>query len=104
MTTQLTKADMDALRRAVEIDCRHDPVRRRQVAAKLAAGEDWVSVARSCAYRCQIESMHLQPWEHTIIFADDSESRALRRRVIAAGLSICEPEPLELLDRVEQRP
>lgn len=43
----ITDTDLDALRRAVEVNC-HDPARLRQVAAKLAAGEDWARAARSC--------------------------------------------------------
>jgi hypothetical protein len=103
MTMQLTDVDLDALRRSIEIDCRRNRARRRRVDARLAAGEDWLKVARSCAFNCQIDAMHLQPWEHTACYADSPESHALVRRLKAAGLSKYEPSPLDALALSDDR-
>ncbi|MET4313549.1 hypothetical protein [Bradyrhizobium sp. RT4b] len=96
----LTEIDLDALRRSIEIDRRRNRARRRQVDARLAAGEDWGRVARSCSFNCQIDAMALQPWESTLAYADTPEAHALVRRLKAAGLSRYEPDPLGALEKV----
>ncbi len=102
MTTQLTDVDREAITRAIEITRKESRARRRQVDAKLRT-EPFEAVGRFCAFSAQIEFMHLQPWESTIVYTDLPESHALRRRLIAAGLSKYEPDPLAALERVETR-
>lgn len=103
METNLTEVDLDALKRSVEVYSR-TPAGRRRVAERLAAGEEWLKVARVCAFNCQIDSMHLQPWESTLVYADTREAHALVRRLKAAGLSRYEPDPLQAIAEAEQQP
>jgi hypothetical protein len=89
----MTPIDREALERAVQLCA-------RQIDAKLR-DEPWEDVARFCAFSAQIESLHLQPWESTVVYADSPEAHALLRRLKAAGLSKFEPDPLRALQRVE---
>jgi hypothetical protein len=60
---RLTKADMDALVRAVEIACQ-DQKERERIEARLAAGRNWTDVAIACAFSLQHKSLELKPWEN----------------------------------------
>lgn len=62
-----------------------------------------MAVGRYAAFSAQIESLHLQPWESTLVYADTPEARVLLRRLKADGLSRYEPSPLEALAEAEQR-
>jgi hypothetical protein len=95
--------DDDALRRALEI-ARRDPQCAALFDAKLADGEPWCDVAESAAYHCQIKALRLRPWQEPPAVADatdprerDPEAQALLRRMLAAGLSRYEPDPMAAL-------
>jgi len=88
----MSRVDREALGRALEIDGR-----------KVKRGDDWEDVARSAAYHCQIAALHLRPWENPPMFAFEDDPRdaaawALRCRLIAAGLSVFEPNPPAALE------
>jgi hypothetical protein len=97
----LSRIDREALERALKIDGR-----------KLKRGDDWEDVATSAAYSCQIDSLKLKPWQDLPMFASDDKPRdehpsagrvaawALRRRLIKAGLSVYEPNPIRALEAV----
>ncbi len=102
MTTPLTEADFDAMTRAIAAARRESRGRARQIDDKLRT-EPWEDVARFCAFSAQIESLHLQPWESTVVYADSAESRALLKRLIDAGLSKFEPDPIAALEQAEYR-
>jgi len=107
-TTELSETDRDALSRALAMEREHDP-----------AGVDddlkhraWEDVARSAAYAVQIRTLRLKPWQAVPCEAGDAATDppcyghslgevALRRRMLAAGLSQFEPDPLTALSEKE---
>jgi|SRR3954463_11486446 hypothetical protein len=95
----LTDVDRDAMTRAIAAARRESPNRSRQIDRKLAS-ESFEAVGRFCAFSAQIESLHLQPFESTVVYADSPEAHALPRRLKAAGLSRFEPDPLGALEQV----
>jgi hypothetical protein len=110
----LDDVDFDALRRAMDLAMRN-PNRAEQLKAKLKTAS-WREVAEFAAYCCQIETLHLRPWEeapcHAVIVEPDGRGRmremrdpkagALMDRLLAAGLSQWEPDPLGALAKVKK--
>jgi hypothetical protein len=98
----LTETDFDAMARAIAAARRESPTRAKQIDAMLR-NEPWEDVGRFAAFSAQIESLHLMPWESTLVYANSPEAHALFRRLKAAGLSKYEPDPLAAIAEVEQR-
>ena len=96
----LTETDFDAMARAIAAARRESPTRAKQIDAMLR-NEPWEDVGRFAAFSAQIEALHLQPWESTVVYADSREARALRRRLFAAGLSKFEPDPVAACEAAE---
>jgi hypothetical protein len=112
----LSDADKAALELAIEIDRKRSPGDRQQIDDMLRE-RPWVEAATFAAHRCQETALHLKPWqcwppcavavgetdtpglEHRGI----SKSAALLRRMLAAGLSRFEPDPLNALARGEAK-
>ena len=109
MMTNLSPTDRDALARALQIDGRRgdvDPTDEKK----------WLEAARGAAYACQCRALRLKPWQLPPSQVSDLES-ALRvpdndihgwraaaellQRLLAAGLSQFEPDPLRALERAE---
>jgi hypothetical protein len=78
--------------------------------------EDWYEAAHSAAYACQCAALRPKPWqpvpasEYVSVTDDDGEcgpvmgraaAAELLRRLLAAGLSRYEPDPVNALARVE---
>jgi hypothetical protein len=95
----ITDTDRDAMTRAIAAAHRESSTRARQIDAKLRI-EPWEDVGRFAAFSAQIESLHLMPWESTVVYADSPEAHALLRRLKAAGLSRYELDPLGALEQV----
>ena len=95
----MRKIDRAALVRAMEM-ARNDPERARQLDAKLK-NEPWHEVARFAAYVCQCDNLKLLPHQTppcAVIPNDrDKDAVNLLRRMLAAGLSEFEPDPLKAL-------
>jgi hypothetical protein len=107
-TTELSEIDHDALTRALAMEREQDP-----------AGVDddlqrqpWEAAARSAAYHCQCRALKLKPWlappsdagdvvTHAPCYGHRPEEVALRRRLLATGISIYEPDPLGALEAAE---
>jgi hypothetical protein len=99
----ITRADLDALRRAMEI-ARQDPDTAEQLDAKLR-DETWFDVAKFAAYSVQIDSLGLgchqlppcavsldEPrTEHT------AAPQAMLRRMLDRGVSPFEPDPIRAM-------
>jgi len=98
----ITDSDRDAMTRAIAAARRESPTRSKQIDDKLRT-EPWEAVGRFAAFSAQIESLHLKPWESTVVYADTPEAHALLGRLKAAGLSKYEPDPIAALQRVERR-
>jgi hypothetical protein len=82
-------------------------------------GEDWEVVGRFAAYAAQDNALRLKPWEMPPCWIRDlaaslevppgdprGERRAaeLLKRLLDAGLSRYEPNPIAALAAIEQRP
>jgi hypothetical protein len=113
MTKRLTAIDREALERAIAIDRQRDRATRQQIDDKLER-EPWREVAEFAAYGCQCTALYLKPWQPPPCWAeiDDQDNEAgpisghraaaeLLRRLLAAGLSRYEPDPVNALARVE---
>jgi hypothetical protein len=99
-------ADRDALERAMEI-ARHDPGRAEQLRAMLE-DEEWTEVAEFAAYHCQIHALSLKPWQEPPCHADekdphprDRDAQRFLRKMLAAGISRYDPDPLAALERAK---
>jgi hypothetical protein len=110
----LPAADRDALKRAMQI-AQRDPLRAEQLQKKLE-DEEWTEVAMFAAYGCQIESLSLRPWQSPPAHIDenadepenperepDTAARKLLRRMLRAGVSRFDPDPLTALQRAAKR-
>jgi hypothetical protein len=115
MKTPLNATDRDALSRAIAAARAEDAGRRKQIDSMLA-DEPWEDVAVFAATCAQTRSLRLQPWQLPPFRAsladldqppgDPSgrrESAELLRRLLDAGLSPFEPDPLRALERKPKR-
>src|SRR5262249_28626865 len=88
---------------------------RLQIAQKLR-DEPWIDAATFTAYSTQIDALHLQPWQSppcevqdvaaTLARGDDGvsgdyQAALLLQRMLKAGLSRYEPDPLHALEQTE---
>ena len=110
----MTRKDRKALTRAIEAVRRESPQRARQIADKLAS-EPWEDVGEFASYSAQCRSLRLRPWQFPPCWIDDIPAalndpephRGLRtagellQRMLAAGLSRYEPDPLKALEAAE---
>jgi hypothetical protein len=110
----LSEVDCAALWRAMKI-ARRDPTRAKQLDAMLSTGRDKIEVAKFAAYVCQCDKLQLKPWEASpsritlaqtwvelAVGPDNAhhkfvEAQALVRRLLKAGLSRYEPDPVVAL-------
>ena len=110
---KLQPVDRNALERAIEITKAESPGRAAQIASKLK-DESWRSVAEFAAYCCQHRALATRPWELAPVSVDEDDpipdgddhrrtGRAIKllRRLLRAGLSRFEPQPLEALAKME---
>jgi hypothetical protein len=91
--------DKEALTRALEIFSR-DPRNATQVKGKMAQGDSWAECAGHAAYNCQIKALGLLPWQNPPCHCDGTGTDLmdrLLRRMLDAGLSAYEPDPLAAL-------
>jgi hypothetical protein len=116
----LSEVDCAALWRAMRM-ARRDPMRRRQLDAMMETGRDKVEVAKFASYVCQADRLNLKPWEtapchisvaKTWVELDASgpdhrhrriiEAQQLVRRLLEAGLSKYEPDPVLALEKARR--
>ena len=102
----LSRIDRGALTRAMET-AKAD--RADQLAAMLK-DRPWEVVAVFAPCCCQYEALSLKPWQSPPMYAGDERPSdasplsgrlaawQLRRRLLAAGLSVFEPDPVRALD------
>lgn len=100
---KLGPLDRDALERAMAL-ARRDPMRAAQLDDKLR-GESWRAVAEFASYHVQCRALNLRPWQSPPCCLaegdhdDDADAggRQLLKRMLAAGLSRFEPDPMGAL-------
>jgi len=112
---RISRVDREALERAYAMDPDRDPTSDEPIDRKRDP-ERWYEAAHSAAYACQCAVLRPKPWqpvpanEYVSVTDDDSEygpvmgraaAAELLRRLLAAGLSRYEPDPIEALARVE---
>lgn len=105
VTTKLSPIDRDALARALAIEQAGDePGRRDQ-------GRDWFEAATSASYACQRRALGLRPWQSPPCYGDahpghdgHADAAVLLQRLLDAGLSRWEPDPLQALAQAEAPP
>jgi hypothetical protein len=98
----MSETDRDALTRAMEM-ARRDPDRAEQLDA-MVAESGWQEAAEFSAYCMQGRALRLKPWESPpLCFAENDEGdepgRVLLRKMLDAGLSRYEPDPLTALEK-----
>ena len=111
---ELSKTDCDALKRCIEM-ARTYPGRDEQISWKLGKGGcSWQDTAKFCAYLCQSKNLRLEIQEFPpcwLLDADDTAGPAFKRkpeaarllkRLLAAGLSQYEPDPIRALAAAEK--
>jgi hypothetical protein len=110
---RLSPVDREALERALAMDPDRNPT-SSPINRRLEP-ERWYAAAKSAAYACQCAALRPKPWqpvpanEYVAVTDRDDEgpvmgraaAAELLRRLLAAGLSRCEPDPLNALARVE---
>ena len=113
---ELTPNDLDALRRAITWG---KGFQKREPQLKLfppvmpdEGTAEWIELARYFALHAQVQALGLFPWQVPPYDADDvahggwggkPEEVALRRKMIALGISIYEPDPPAAITRAEQK-
>jgi len=112
--TELSATDIDAMRRAIEIVRQRDQASAIQIFDKLAS-QPWEEVGRFAAYGAQYDALRLRPWQWPPCWIGDIDAELaappdqsgrhraaeLLQRMLAAGLSQFEPDPLGALAAVE---
>jgi hypothetical protein len=107
----LGQVDLEALTRAMEVASR-DPRFAKHLEWR-AETYGWADAARFAAYSCQCDALKLRPWQDPPMYGDSTDGiddfpnagRAaaadLLKRLLGAGLSRFEPEPMKALARAE---
>jgi hypothetical protein len=113
---RLSREDTRAMAQAIAAVRVKGRASREQIDEKLAS-EDWEAVGRFAAYVAQDNALRLKPWEMPPCWIRDldaslqqppddhrGEHRAavLLKRLLAAGLSRYEPNPLAALAAIEE--
>jgi hypothetical protein len=106
-TPPLTRNDRDALERALKLT-RQESEGRAQQLLRMQLDDGWFYAARFASYSCQVDALHLKPWEHPPIWVDDPddypdrEAARLLKRMLAAGVSRFDPDPMRALEAAER--
>jgi hypothetical protein len=96
---KLRQVDQDALERAMKMCAAESPGRAHQLREKLK-DESWFDVARFAAYCVQGDTLNLDLSEHPpcVVGVDEAGPAGdLLRRMLKAGVSRWEPDPLQAL-------
>ena len=106
----LSAIDREALERAVALMRAEDDPQRRDQIARMLQEDGWLEAASFAAYHRQREVLDLKPWESPPCYGDTghghdghADAAKLLKRLVAAGLSKFEPDPLSALAKIEAR-
>jgi hypothetical protein len=115
--------DIDAWERCIEIERRRSPAHAERINEALAK-EGLERAGRAAAYACQYAALRLRPWEWTPSWIAPSQIDAiiargpnnlapqegdyaaavLLRKMLAAGISRWEPDPIAALRAAAKKP
>ncbi len=99
-TEERTYANQLALDRA-----RAGAADRREQIETMLFDTSWGEVAAFASYHCQVESLHLKPWEAPPCHVnedDDGPAGQLLRQMIALGISRWAPDPVGAIEAAKQ--
>jgi hypothetical protein len=111
MTTQMELADIEALTRSFNMGCRESTAYRAHLTA-IEKQSGWRIAAEHASYHFQIKALKLRPWEPPPPWVRDIEgyleagddgvggwyrAAQLAQRLLEAGLSLYEPDPITAL-------
>jgi hypothetical protein len=103
------QVDREALTRALKLARDESPGRARQIDS-MRADRSWFEAASFASYSCQCDRLRLKPWMSPPCIVGDKKpvddpqqhgliaAWELRRKLLAAGLSAYEPDPLAALE------
>jgi hypothetical protein len=101
--------DRKALQRAMAIVMQRDRVSAEHLKSKLE-DEPWDEVAEFAAMSCQYHALALKPWQEPPCHADEDDrhprdpmAQRLLRKMLAAGVSRYDPDPLTALAGAKRR-
>jgi hypothetical protein len=105
----MRKVDREALQRAIQT-AKADPVQRQWIIDKIR-DQGWEDAALSAAYHCQVETLHLRPWQEPPCWAgddrpvDDGTHCRVERGVPGRGrCSVCDGSASGTLPRQRKAP
>lgn len=100
---EFDEVDMDAFHRAMEI-AQREPTVPELLKSKLE-DEPWTEVAKFAAYHCQRNALGLKPWQSPPMDGGDGQKNAdaLLEKMLAAGVSQFEPDPIRALAKAKKR-
>ena len=105
----MSATDLAALAHAIDA-ARKNPAEAKRINDRLANGGDWFDFATSAALHCQMTALNLLPWQsppcvaHFIEPRRDEHAAELLHRLLAAGSSRYEPDPIAALAEAEAKP
>ena len=112
----VSAVDEDALKRCIETMRASKTPGEQQQIERMLAEDDWWDVAAFAAFSCQMDALHLKPWQPPPCWVEDPvavinagndgvggqyAAARLLRRMLDAGLSRYEPDPLGALERTK---
>ena len=105
MNMPLTSIDHAALLQCLQI-CERDPEFREQ----FKDAPDWRERAEHACYRVQTDALHLKPWQTPPCLVElyednpnESDAREMLKRMLDAGVSRYDPDPLAALKKKHRR-
>jgi len=120
--TELSALDRDAFERAIEITRNSKEPGRREQVDRMLKEEGWFRTADFCVYSCQMDLVRPRLWQPTPADIDPADietiiargddgvgsgryaAAKLLRRMLRAGLSRYEPDPLRALEAKRRAP
>ena len=98
MIDDLDDVDREALERALKLA---EADGRAEQLASMLQDRPWFEVASFAAYSCQNKKLNLKPWQSPPCSLSatqpEPEAEQMARRLLAAGLSQYEPDPITAL-------
>ena len=107
--SKLSRIDRDALERALVMACRESPEQAAHY-EEMLRHKPWQEVCESAVYSMQLKTLRLKPWqcppcdcrsdEIGLGYGNSRGEVLLRRRMLKAGVSLYEPDPIAALEKI----